>query len=138
MATNRSSMTEDGYCPILKVDFQSKTCPIETCVYREEATGRCKHLERTENLPENQDDRTTAVCTMFRVTPAEMVESQTRIREALEANRFFEYLYGKPITEAKAKDIQEMAGMADKYEAWNGKESFNRIVAMAQFIATKL
>lgn len=132
-----------GYCPIIKVEIENQVCPVENCMYRSEKTGSCGHHRLTEELPENQADRATAVCNNYRVTLSELQESQTRIREALEANRFFEFLFGKPITEARSKDIQELKDSEEKYESWNGKNAgepvgFDRIARMAEFIATKL
>lgn len=135
---------EPGYCPILKIETTSQVCNNSNCIYRDESSGRCNQMLLTESLPEDTEERMKLVCSTFRVTPEEVLDSQTRIREALELNRFFEFLFGKPILDAKSREISELTNSMVKYKAWKGKSSiggpipFSRIASMAVFVETKL
>lgn len=121
-------------CPMISKKLPSKYCEVTSCRYN--VSGNCAHSKvvAMERQREPIKDH-------YKLSDIELTYSTYRVATAVQAAKYFEFIFARSITEMKKKDIETIAVTAEKYKAWNAdqtKPEFSDIIDMIEFISNNL
>ena len=121
-------------CPIVSKKLPSKYCEVSSCRYN--VSGNCVH-SKVVALDRQRD----AIKQHYNLSEMDLTYSSYRVATAIQAAKYFEFIFSRSITEMKKKDLETLAITAEKYKAWNidqTKPEFSDILDMIEFISNNL
>jgi hypothetical protein len=121
-------------CPITSKKLASNNCEVDTCRYCVSRT--CQHEAVTALAGDRE-----AIKNHYGLSEVEVMCDLYRVATAIQAAKYFEFIFERSISDMKKKDVEDISKTEDKYKSWNTnqtKAEFSDIVDMIVFISNNL